>query len=123
MKANISLNSQILGYLYSDFDSRSASGSLDITFHAELEENGYHSGYEQLHGTDSTLGDFHIGGNAGITYNGGTKIGNYATTLTWHDTINPNLTYTMDGYLSNMAYRIFTPADYTVAHTWQQTYG
>jgi len=118
MKANISLHGQILGHLYQDLDSRSGSGSLDITFHAEMEQNNYYSGYGQLHGTDSTVGDFHIGGNVNITQNGGVKMGDYSVTLTWNDIINPNLTYQMDEWLSDAAHWLFSPADYTVQYSW-----
>lgn len=68
--------------------------------HAEI-ENGYSSGHGQLHGTEITVGDFHIEGASTVER---TSDGGYVVTInaryTWDDVIDPNRAYGADTLLS-----------------------
>ncbi|HXB45388.1 MAG TPA: hypothetical protein VNV85_15085 [Puia sp.] len=62
-----------------------------MTFHAQI-ENGYLTGYEMLHGTKGTVGDFHVEGTA--TLKDDRVI--YDITAIWNDIKNPNPIYKDD---------------------------
>ena len=90
MRANKLLAPQIANQLANDAGYRVNSGVVDITFSAEI-ENGYRSGYELLHGTNSTVGDFTIKGAAHVTNHAdGSRTVEYDVKFTWNDVIDPN---------------------------------
>jgi hypothetical protein len=70
--------------------------SFDVRQNAEI-ANGYASGYEQLHGTEATVGDFHVDGVSSVVPN---AAGGYDVTVnaryTWNDVIDPNSIYGLD---------------------------
>ena len=117
MRANDILTQEVFDYLKQDASGRTANGNIDFTMHAEI-ENGYNTGYEMLHGTDRTVGDFHLGGTA--TYNGSQVV--YNLTLTWNDRIDPNHTYSEDTQLSNILHTMYNPKDYVVHISWSDVY-
>lgn len=87
--------------------------SVNYTFHAELPDNGYKTGYELLHGTNARVGDFKIIGEI-------TKKSQqcYFCSLTyqWNDVIDHNPKYFED-IIYNLAGRAafsFAPRDYTI---------
>ena len=87
MKANTLLDKQIKEKIQQDALFRKTSGSVDIVFHAEIED-GYLTGYQMLHGTNSRVGDFSIMGTANIAYmERSNKIIDYDLRLTWNDII------------------------------------
>ncbi len=61
MASNMLLRDQIEQWLM-NFARGHESGRINLTRHAEI-ENGYLTGYELLHGTNATVGDFQIVGN------------------------------------------------------------
>nr|MDT0658869.1 hypothetical protein [Micromonospora sp. DSM 115978] len=59
--------------------------------------NGWGTGYENLHGTDATVGDFHIEGNPTVRpLPGGGHEVVLDTTFTWNDIVDPNPKYGED---------------------------
>ena len=100
MRANNLLYQQVASQLIDDYKTRTMSGMIYRRFHAEI-ENGYRSGYQMLHGTNSSVGDFVIMGFATVEYNPeGHKIITYDIRETWNDIIDPNTSYWMDVVLS-----------------------
>ena len=68
--------------------------SIDIRKNVELIDNGYGTGYQLLHGTEATVGDFHIKGvirKVGDVYQ-------VDATYTWNDVIDPNPNVRGDQY-------------------------
>jgi hypothetical protein len=114
MKKNGSLANQIYSALTKDANSRTASGRIDLRFHAELAENDYQTGYGMLHGTDRTVGDFQIWGDARLNAEGSVS---YDLLFIWNDKINPNSNYIMDTILSG-ALAPFSPKDYDIHIAW-----
>lgn len=66
---------------------------LDYRGNATLPDNNYGTGLQYLHGTDATVGDFHISGTA--TPNGDGTYEVHAT-YTWNDIVDPNPQYLWD---------------------------
>ena len=118
MESNRLLPPQIAEQIRSDARERSESGSVNITFHANI-ENGYTTGYEMLHGSNGSVGDFEISGDATMAEDGcGVE---YNLTYTWHDIIDPNPTYAMDTILSRPLRWFFDPKDYEVHLSWRSS--
>lgn len=80
--------------------AQTGANQFDLREHAEI-ENGYSSGYGQLHGTEVTVGDFHVEGTRTVE---STSDGGYVVTIngtyTWNDVIDPNSAYIYDTILS-----------------------
>ncbi len=122
MRANNLLYQQVASQLIDDYKTRTMSGMIYRRFHAEI-ENGYRSGYQMLHGTNSSVGDFVIMGFATVEYNPeGHKIITYDIRETWNDIIDPNTTYWMDVALSMSLEWFYTPKDYVVEISWTRTF-
>lgn len=120
MRANSLLIGQVERELIKDYDSRSSSGTVNITFYAEI-ENGYFSGYQMLHGTNSTVGDFNINGTATVSIDSiGNKTITYDVTEAWNDIIDPNSTDLMDILLSYSLGLIYSPTDYIAKISWNR---
>ena len=113
--ANELLREQIMEQLKLDAGDRTESGWMSVKFHAEI-ENGYNTGYEMLHGTDSRVGDFLIQGKVTVS----SKYNIYNITLTWNDTIDPNGTYSEDKVLSGWLRHLYNPKDYVVHLSWTE---
>ncbi len=122
MASNGLLPDQILGWLTDDFNNRSASGSLNLTKHAVI-ENGYSTGYEMLHGSNADVGDFTMKGTATVLdwSDWDHKAVRYDFTNTWNDKIDPNPTYFLDSVASAFLHLIYSPVDYTVSFSWDQS--
>lgn len=115
MLNNRLLRDQINAVLKTDASTRTESGGINETFHAEI-ENGYMTGYEILHGTVGVLGDFSISGSVQV----GKNKNIYTITLTWNDIIDPNPTYDSDVTYKNFLTQFYTPKDYTVQISWDE---
>lgn len=81
-----------------------ASGKFEQTVHANIENGEGIVGYQYLHGTDSTVGDFRIAGDTVVQPQ---PDGTYKVTLnsgyTWNDKIDPNPIYATDQMKSRWA--------------------
>ncbi len=79
-------------------------GTFGRTLHAEIENGEGVVGYQYLHGTDRTAGDFRFEGNTTVTPQ---PDGTYKVSLdggyTWNDTIDPNPQYESDTFKSKIA--------------------
>jgi hypothetical protein len=119
MMANDLLKKQLRERILADAKTRTASGNIDLTFSAVI-ENGYFTGYEMLHGTNADVGGFHIRGRASVTNQSGgeTKI-DYALTYTWNDIIDPKPQYDMDTLSSRVLKWFYYPKDYEIHITWE----
>ena len=96
--------------------------TVNKTFHMEIENGEDIIGYQYLHGTNATVGDFHIEGTI-------TNIDNavlvYDLTYTWNDIIDPNPDYASDMAKASLAYMIpfADPTDYIISITWHDITG
>ena len=123
MRSNELLNSQIHDVLYEYIngirDDVKKGGILPfhLRFHGEI-ENGYMTGYEMLHGSDSRLGDTQIYGI--VQYNSNTKQFDFILRNIWNDRINPNRTYQEDVTLANILNKFYSPQDYNVKIIWHE---
>jgi RHS repeat-associated protein len=117
MRDNALLTSQIMKQLKVDAIERSSSGKIHLRIHGEI-ENGYSTGYEMLHGTNSTLGGLTIAGS--VDYFKDKAV--YHVHMTWHDIIDPNKTYAEDIKLANLLNVFYNPKDYNVHISWDDTY-
>ena len=118
MKDNELLRDQLKAKILSDAASRTSSGSINETFHAEI-ENGYSTGYEMLHGTHSGLGDFQMSGEVAVSGAApNQKIEYQNIKYTWNDKIDPNSTYWSDVALSWTIELFYSPADYEIELNW-----
>ncbi len=121
------MNNQLLSpvlctRLQDDVLSRTASGTINQTFQAII-ENGYLTGYEMLHGTNEWVGGFNITGSATVIKDstGCCNIIDYSLTYTWNDIIDPEPdTYPGDAILSWILHLFYDPADYTIRISWTQ---
>ncbi|HPB94222.1 MAG TPA: RHS repeat-associated core domain-containing protein [Anaerohalosphaeraceae bacterium] len=121
------MNNQLLSpvlctRLQDDVLSRTASGTINQTFQAII-ENGYLTGYEMLHGTNEWVGGFNITGSATVIKDstGCCNIIDYSLTYTWNDIIDPEPdTYPGDTILSWILHLFYDPADYTIRISWTQ---
>lgn len=80
------------------------SGTFDQRLHGEIENGEGIVGYQYLHGTDSTVGDFGFKGDTAVRP---LPDGTYEVTLdsgyTWNDKIDPNPIYETDQTKSRIA--------------------
>lgn len=80
------------------------NGSFDQRFHAEIQNGEGVVGYEYLHGTDASKGDFRYQGTTNVRP---LPNGTYEVTThggyTWNDTIDPNPKYSTDRWKSKVA--------------------
>ncbi len=85
----------------------------DETFHVELPDNGYRTGYELLHGTNASVGDFKMKGNL---VKKGAMCFDGIFQYTWNDVIDPNPQYKMDMFLYYCSKIFFAgkPKNYTI---------
>ena len=87
--------------------------TINHEFHAELNDNGYKTGYELLHGTNKKVGDFRITGKiikkSNQCFWGSLK-------YQWNDIIDSNPTYWRDIVYDVLgkATFYFSPRDYTI---------
>jgi EspA/EspE family len=81
-----------------------ATGTFDQRLHGEIENGEGIVGYQYLHGTDSTVGDFGFKGDTTVRP---LPDGTYEVTLdsgyTWNDKIDPNPIYQTDQTKSRVA--------------------
>lgn len=70
-------------------------------------DNGYSTGYQLLHGTNSEVGGYQIEGTATITNTGNGYTVRFDTSHTWNDKIDPNGDYRED-IIYNAAVEAFT---------------
>jgi len=90
--------------------------ALDKTVHAEIENGEGIMGYHYLHGSNGTVGDYHIGGTATVVAKCTVKL---SLVCTWNDIIDPNPKYTTDKIKAGIA-RVVKPKDYTIRITWRE---
>lgn len=83
---------------------KGSTGTFNQRMHAEIQNGEGIVGYQYLHGTDATTGDFQMAGNTQVK-----KLadGNYEVTLntkyTWNDNIDPNPQYQTDNWKNRIA--------------------
>jgi len=117
MMDNTLLPPQLVAQLEKDAKARKASGPVNITFHAEI-ENGYLTGYEMLHGTHRGEGDFQIRGKATVApATGGQKI-HYELRYSWNDRIDKNAQYAGDNLFAGILRFFYDPKDYAIHIHW-----
>ncbi|MCR5593529.1 MAG: hypothetical protein K6F79_07275 [Saccharofermentans sp.] len=92
---------------------------VDITCHMELDNGEGVVGYNFLHGSEPTVGDFEISGTITRLENGDVK---YNLTYTWNDIMDPNEIYPTDRFKNSILKQIqlckFTLAIYVMRVTW-----
>lgn len=94
MRANGLLDSHIRNSFVADAIGRSSGGSFSVRNHATIED-GYFTGYECLHGSNATVGDFFLSATTTVT-TGRIDGQNYrdvtysSAFAVWHDIIDPN---------------------------------
>jgi RHS repeat-associated protein len=122
MASNMLLRDQIEQWLM-NFARGHESGRINLTRHAEI-ENGYLTGYELLHGTNATVGDFQIVGNYTSAIDGKWKYYFFNVELTWNDIIDPNYSLFGDNVLAFIFKRYpgANPADYVIRIRWKQLF-
>ncbi len=122
MASNMLLRDQIEQWLM-NFARGHESGRINLTRHAEI-ENGYLTGYELLHGTNATVGDFQIVGNYTSAIDGKWKYYFFNVELTWNDIIDPNYSLFVDNVLAFIFKRYpgANPADYVIRICWDQLF-
>lgn len=91
--------------------------NIDITCHMEIDNGESISGYQYLHGTNASVGDFHIYGTITCLENGDIK---YNLTYVWNDIIDPNPDYGTDILKNLVAERFFrqTMGAYIIRISW-----
>ncbi len=118
MRSNKNLRDQIWLILSNDAYERETGGYFNYKGHAEI-ENGYYTGYEMLHGTNSTTGDFQIHGFVikidELTYK-------YSVSLEWHDIIDPNNQYGSDSISPETLESLYSPRDFKIDIKWNDTF-
>jgi RHS repeat-associated protein len=124
MKENGILSEQIEGKLLSYLSgiremlkTKGKPSTIDLKFHGEI-ENGYFTGYEMLHGSNSKLGDTQIKGT--VEYNSKTSQFDFNIQVIWNDKIDPNASYDEDVMLNNLLNVFYTPKDYNVKIKWNE---
>ncbi len=107
--------------------------SFQHSFHAEVggSDGGYFTGYDILHGTDRTVGDFEVSGKLTTAYSSPKATGYTVTyselTMVFNDIVNANRKYGMDISGERLAKNICKvlkkgpPRDYTLRIRWTQT--
>ncbi len=82
-----------------------AAGSVDVdhTFHAEIQNGESIVGYDYLHGTNASVGDFQITGIADVLRSGSGSTVSFSITHDWGDIIDPNPQYVTDNWKSFVA--------------------
>jgi hypothetical protein len=98
LKSNELLKSQVRAML-TDHAKRAVSlgeRAFDVRRNLNV-EGGHVTGYETLHGTDATVGDFHVKGNSTVVprTDGGYEV-TLRATYTWNDILDPNSSYLKD---------------------------
>lgn len=90
---------------------------IDYTGHMEIENGEGIVGYQFLHGTVDSVGDFHI---TGSIYRQSEDVYVCDLTCTWNDQIDPNGTYGSDTLKSLIAEIVFMgePEPYDIHITW-----
>jgi len=75
-----------------------ASGTINLRFHADLENGESITGINYLNGSNSTVGDFTIKGKWQASVNPATSVTNifFNVEYTWNDIIDPNPQYDTD---------------------------
>ena len=116
MRANGLLYAKISAKLRRDSKTRTSSGSIDLTIPMEIED-GYSTGYEFLHGTNRSVGDFNIQGDVIVSDN----VISYNVTLTWNDIIDPNLKNGPD-WIALILYLLYDSKDYIIRISWEDQF-
>ena len=98
---------------------------INRSFHAEIENGEGIIGYQFLHGTDSTVGDFSISGEATVAGNLNKDHGiqvKTSLTMAWNDKIDPNYKYTTDKVKEAFAQLCtgFAAKSYIIQITWDE---
>jgi hypothetical protein len=104
LKGNEMLSRELRGVMNNVAVEAVRSGGAPYDMRGNMSiENGYGTGYEQLHGTEATVGDFHIEGKPTVLPlpGGGHKVV-LETTYTWNDVIDPNASYLSDWVASRL---------------------
>ena len=100
---------------------------ISNTFHAEFPENSGFSGYAQLHGSKSTVGDFRLSGYADVHRAAGFGNDNYDIDLylrfRFNDIVNPNPKYWTDSVKNFLAqyYTFGRAQSYRLSINWGST--
>jgi RHS repeat-associated protein len=123
MKSNSDIRSKTASEIFHDAYSRcksKTSGKLNLQFHMELSDNGYETGYQLLHGTNATVGDFQMHGDATYINDENCCHIKYDMTYIWNDIIDPNPSYKLDVVLSALAevYTLGKAEDYRILILW-----
>jgi len=112
------LKGQIADRVRQDIEWRNGSGTLNITFHPEM-QNGYFTAYQMLHGPHSRVGDFVTTGTADYKGNSlGKATITYNLAYTWNDIIDPNFQYQGDQFANTFFRTLYTPKNYVVRIHW-----
>ena len=119
MKGNSNLRQQVRDYLAPYIGGLKNGDSVQIDnsrkpLHAELDHGESINGYQYLHGSESTVGDFQISGVIRKTEDGDIII---EMTYTWNDKINPNKNYPTDIIKAGIAKIFANPHDYVIRIT------
>jgi RHS repeat-associated protein len=114
MNSNTKLQEQINEKLREQINN--GSSDFEFTFHGEI-ENGYSTGYELLHGSNSKVGDVTLSGS--ISYNKELDKHDVNYTVQWNDIIDPNGNYEKDIIYAERLKKIFNPKDYIIRIRWR----
>ena len=97
--------------------SKGKSKNINITTHMEIENGEDIIGYQYLHGTNASVGDFNIKGVISKSISGDVC---YNLTYTWNDMIDPNFQYSSDKTKYNLAKKIpgATLKNYRITIIW-----
>ena len=122
MEANESLllNVQYILFPLAEGMTIGEERDIDITCSMVIENGESICGYQYLHGTDMTVGGFHIVGTISCLNSGDIQ---YDMTYTWNDIIDPNPLYVTDIIKNAIAERFFrqTMGAYIIRITWSDS--
>ncbi|MCP4583170.1 MAG: RHS repeat-associated core domain-containing protein, partial [candidate division Zixibacteria bacterium] len=119
MMDNNLMPEQLFVKLERDAKFRDSSGFVNIDPFSVIIENGYTTGYEMLHETKATVGNFTIEGFANHSIDSsGAKVIDYEVTYTWHDIIDPDNNLITDFIFANILRIFYNPKDYDAHISW-----
>ena len=120
MEDNVMLTNEVQDFVIPLGENISVGETIIVneTIHAEVENGESATGYNFLHGTNSTVGDFSISGSITKDLEGNVT---YDLIYTWNDIIDPNMIYTSDQQKSSAAHNIpfANPTDYEIHISWR----
>jgi len=122
MMANQPLREQIRFWLINDALERKFSSSFSETIHGDTGTQGWVTGYQVLHGSNSTVGDFEMGVMAGVTNNkDGSRTIRYQMKYTFNDISDPLANNMADQFLKTLTGILFWAdrKDFVVRIIWE----